>query len=255
MSDIVKETKDTKTTKNEQKTKNADASIRTKNDDYCRLDTGPMMSDKTSTLKKELLRHIFRKEKVVIVRSNFDKRWEPSSAGAEGGGGLKMNALERELSGRVTHDGGNYIPAQYTEEAKQYIVIVRCTHLDELKTREDLLQIKPWFIDELHFFESNPPTWKSTTTQSSGAEFIRWLQQTHQILVCSLNLDCERKPFTITREVETFADQHHTHLAICMKCGAPARFTRCLDVTPNAPRLRIGGKELYEPRCRHCFEL
>ncbi|MDP6396980.1 MAG: hypothetical protein QF712_04685 [Candidatus Marinimicrobia bacterium] len=41
-------------------------------------------------------------------------------------------------------------------------------------------------------------------------------------------------------------------LAICVICGNPANYTQRLS--EESERIIIGEKELYEARCRNCYE-
>jgi thymidine kinase len=41
-------------------------------------------------------------------------------------------------------------------------------------------------------------------------------------------------------------------LAICMVCGGPAN--RSQRKSRSADRILVGASDLYEARCRHCFE-
>jgi thymidine kinase len=40
--------------------------------------------------------------------------------------------------------------------------------------------------------------------------------------------------------------------AICMRCGAPANYT--YRMTSSKERVVVGAGEVYEARCRHCYE-
>ncbi len=41
--------------------------------------------------------------------------------------------------------------------------------------------------------------------------------------------------------------------AICMKCGGMANYS--YRKIPNEDRIMVGEKDVYEPRCRHCYNL
>jgi len=54
------------------------------------------------------------------------------------------------------------------------------------------------------------------------------------------------------------AEQVDKLYAICVRCGAYAtRSQRLIDGKPapaDAPTIVVGGQELYEARCRACYE-
>jgi len=54
------------------------------------------------------------------------------------------------------------------------------------------------------------------------------------------------------------AEQVDKLYAICVRCGAYAtRSQRLIDgrpAPPEAPTIAVGGLELYEARCRGCYE-
>jgi thymidine kinase len=51
------------------------------------------------------------------------------------------------------------------------------------------------------------------------------------------------------------ADVIHSLTAVCVKCGGEAYFTQRTSEGREVfgPQVVVGGKELYEPRCRKCY--
>ena len=41
--------------------------------------------------------------------------------------------------------------------------------------------------------------------------------------------------------------------AICVKCGSPAQFSHRLSKSNSL--VELGEKDIYEPLCRHCYNL
>lgn len=71
------------------------------------------------------------------------------------------------------------------------------------------------------------------------------------VYVIGLSGDFERKPFGEILDVIPIADKVTKLTAICL-CGADAHFTS--RKSANLGQIAIGGSELYESRCRACFE-
>ncbi|KAE9331138.1 hypothetical protein PR003_g15156 [Phytophthora rubi] len=73
------------------------------------------------------------------------------------------------------------------------------------------------------------------------------------VVVAALDATFERKAFESVVELIPTAEQVIKLNAICSSCGHDAAFTRRL-VADKTLEL-IGGIEMYEPRCRQCFNL
>jgi len=96
-------------------------------------------------------------------------------------------------------------------------------------------------IDEANFF---------------GTDLLRVANQLadsgKQVIIAGLDTDYLGRPFAPMPDLLAMAESITKTLAICMRCGAPAKHTQRL----------IGGEELilvgaagaYEARCRRCFE-
>ncbi len=73
-----------------------------------------------------------------------------------------------------------------------------------------------------------------------------------RVIVAGLDQDYLGQPFEPIPQLMAVAE-HVTKLhAICMVCGAPANHSQRLAA--NDQRVLIGAKDIYEPRCRRCFE-
>ncbi len=74
-----------------------------------------------------------------------------------------------------------------------------------------------------------------------------------RVIVAGLDQDYKGRPFEPMPELLAIAEYITKTLAICMVCGAPANRTyRKLN---RGGRVVVGGADLYEARCRRCFEL
>lgn len=104
-------------------------------------------------------------------------------------------------------------------------------------------------IDELHFLEDGDST--AQVCQALADRGIR-------VIVAGLDQDFRAEPFPAMAQVMAVAEQVDKLYAICVRCGAYAtRSQRLIDGRPapaDAPTIAVGGLELYEARCRACYE-
>jgi thymidine kinase len=76
--------------------------------------------------------------------------------------------------------------------------------------------------------------------------------QGKRVIVAGLDQDYRGKPFEPMPQLLAVAEYITKTLAICVVCGNPADRTQ--RKTLNADRVLVGAKDIYEARCRHCFE-
>ena len=74
-----------------------------------------------------------------------------------------------------------------------------------------------------------------------------------RVIVAGLDQDYRGKPFEPMPELLAIAEYITKTLAICMVCGAPAN--RTYRKLKRGGRVVVGGMDLYEARCRRCFDL
>ncbi len=96
-------------------------------------------------------------------------------------------------------------------------------------------------IDEAQFFGNN----LVSVCRKLSADKKR-------VLVAGLDKDFLAKPFGPMPEIMCEADYLDKLRAICVKCGNPAAYTQRLSKDSN--QVIIGETELYEARCRNCYE-
>ncbi|MBN1287430.1 MAG: thymidine kinase [Anaerolineae bacterium] len=105
-------------------------------------------------------------------------------------------------------------------------------------------------IDEIQFLENDPE------------ETVRACQQLAdqgiRVIVAGLDQDFRAQPFPPIPQLMAVAEYVDKLMAICTRCGNYAgRSQRLIDgrAAPfDAPTIAVGGEELYEPRCRCCYE-
>jgi len=102
-------------------------------------------------------------------------------------------------------------------------------------------------IDEGQFFDADLPAVCSTLAD-----------QGKRVIVAGLDQDFRATPFAAMSQLLSVAEQVDKLFAICVRCGAYAtRSQRLIDGHPapfDAPTIVVGGLEMYEARCRACYE-
>jgi thymidine kinase len=73
-----------------------------------------------------------------------------------------------------------------------------------------------------------------------------------QVIVAGLDTDFLGRPFSPMPELLCLAESITKTLAICMRCGNPAKHTQRL--VESVDLLVVGATDMYEARCRRCFE-
>lgn len=73
-----------------------------------------------------------------------------------------------------------------------------------------------------------------------------------RVIVAGLDTDFLGRPFEPVPQLMTVAEEVTKLLAICVRCGNPAKHTQRL--VASAERILVGAHGTYEARCRRCFE-
>ena len=73
-----------------------------------------------------------------------------------------------------------------------------------------------------------------------------------QVIVAGLDTDYMGRPFPPIPDLLALAESITKTLAICVRCGNPAKHTQRLVVSDDLSVVGAGG--MYEARCRRCFE-
>ncbi|MBS1751686.1 MAG: thymidine kinase [Bacteroidetes bacterium] len=97
-------------------------------------------------------------------------------------------------------------------------------------------------IDEAQFFDS-----KILTVCNQLA--LRGIR----VIVAGLDMDYQGNPFGPMPDLLAIADYITKLHAICVKCGNIASFS--YRKTPHDVQVMLGERDLYEPRCRYCYQL
>jgi thymidine kinase len=73
-----------------------------------------------------------------------------------------------------------------------------------------------------------------------------------RVIVAGLDQDFMGSPFEPMPQLLSIAEYITKTLAICMRCGNPANHTQRLIASEE--RVIVGASDIYEARCRRCFE-
>lgn len=177
---------------------------------------GCMFSGKTEELIRRLTHVQLARQKLIACTPRRDTRYRTGSL--------------------VSHNG-------------QTIEAITVAHIDEV-----VAAVPPGTqvvaIDEVQFIESSP--------QDIARGCQQLADQGIRVIVAGLDQDFRAQPFAIVAELMAVAEQVDKLYAICVKCGSYAtRSQRLIDgqaAPPTAPVIAVGGLDMYEARCRNCYE-
>jgi len=96
-------------------------------------------------------------------------------------------------------------------------------------------------IDEGQFFDAELPAVCSALADRGK-----------RVIVAGLDQDYLGKPFEPMPQLLAIAEYITKTLAICVVCGDPANHTQRLVASRD--RVLVGADDIYEARCRHCFD-
>lgn len=177
---------------------------------------GPMFSGKTSELIRLVEREVYAKKKGAIFKMSFDKRYS-----------------EKQV---VTHNGLKYDAYSVTSSLEGL------QRIEEIVNSNGLEAIG---VDEVNFFPVEI------------VDVLDKLAYSKRVIACGLNLNFRAEPFEPTMRLAARADSVRYLSAVCVVCGREAtRTQRLIDGKPaprDSPTIAVGGKEMYEPRCRTCY--
>ena len=103
--------------------------------------------------------------------------------------------------------------------------------------------------------------WRSEVIGVDEANFIgaslvdvaqRLADSGKQVIVAGLDTDYLGRPFVPIPDLLALAESITKTLAICVRCGNPAKHTQRLRGADDL--IVVGAAEMYEARCRRCFE-
>lgn len=132
-----------------------------------------------------------------------------------------------------------YSPEHIVSHSEQSIVSHPVNDAEEILSHAGEAQVIG--IDEAQFFKAN---------LVDVCE--RLANEGKRVIVAGLDQDYRGKPFDPIPQLLSVAEYITKTLAICVVCGNPADRTQ--RKTQQHDRVVIGAKDIYEARCRRCFE-
>ena len=115
-----------------------------------------------------------------------------------------------------------------------------------VQTATDVLKLLDWRTQVVGFDEAN----------FLGMELVDIANQLadsgKQVIIAGLDTDFMGRPFQPMPELLAHAESIVKMLAICMRCGNPAKHTQRLVESDDL--IVVGAAGMYEARCRRCFE-
>jgi thymidine kinase len=115
-----------------------------------------------------------------------------------------------------------------------------------IKDAKEVLGLLDWRTQVIGFDEAN----------FLGPNLVEIAQQLadsgKQVLIAGLDTDYLGRPFPPIPELLSLAESITKTLAICMRCGNPAKHTQRLVESEDL--IVVGAAGMYEARCRRCFE-
>lgn len=120
---------------------------------------------------------------------------------------------------------------------------MRC---DSVAGADDILKLLDWRVQVVGVDESN----------FFGIDLVdvanRLADSGKQVIIAGLDTDYMGRPFQPMPDLLAVAESITKTLAICMRCGNPAKHTQRL--VESTDLIFVGAAGAYEARCRRCFE-
>ncbi len=130
----------------------------------------------------------------------------------------------------------NHIVSHSEQKIASQVVSTSADIMANLDMRTEVIG-----IDEAQFFD------KDIVTVCN-----RLADMGKRVIVAGLDQDYLGRPFDPMPQLLAIAEYITKTLAICMRCGNPANRTQRL--IENEERVVVGAADIYEARCRRCFE-
>lgn len=96
-------------------------------------------------------------------------------------------------------------------------------------------------VDEAHFLDNG---------LVSAAQQLANMGK--RVIIAGVDVDFLGQPFEQVQQLMTAAEEVTKLLAICARCGNPAKHSQRL--VSSGERILVGASDKYEARCRRCFE-
>jgi thymidine kinase len=141
---------------------------------------------------------------------------------------FKPTIDDRYSETEIVSHGDQRMPSEVVSSAKEI--------LEKLDWRAQVIG-----VDESNFFG---PELVDIATQLADSG--------KQVIIAGLDTDYLGRPFVPMPDLLCIAESITKTLAICMRCGHPAKHTQRL--VESSELIVVGASGMYEARCRRCFE-
>src|SRR5574337_797634 len=184
---------------------------------------GPMFAGKSSHLIQLAKNYSAQGLQVIAIKPSIDNRYDNVDI--------------------VSHDG------QRISDIGDVPIGVASTTIPNISDIKFVGQFKKdtfdvIIVDEAQFFKQG------------GIGALRILGLGAQVVVyAGLDLDAFGKPFGCMGQLLCEADQVAKLQGTCAVCSKPSSRTYRKNITENKDTVVVGGAELYEPRCKECWEI
>lgn len=145
----------------------------------------------------------------------------------------RVQIFKPKMDSRYSED---HIVSHSEMKLKSQLVMTPQEILEQLDTRTQVIG-----IDEGQFFDLH-----------LVAVCNKMADMGKRVIVAGLDQDYRGRPFDPMPQLLAIAEYITKTLAICVRCGAPANRTQ--RIVENADRLLVGASDMYEARCRLCFD-
>jgi thymidine kinase len=145
----------------------------------------------------------------------------------------RVQIFKPEIDNRYSED---HIVSHSEMKLKSQLVMTANDILDQLDRRTQVIG-----IDEGQFFDL-----QLVSVCNKMADMGT------RVIVAGLDQDYRGRPFDPMPQLLAIAEYITKTLAICVRCGGPANRTQRIVNVPD--RLLVGTNDMYEARCRLCFE-
>ena len=141
---------------------------------------------------------------------------------------FKPTIDDRYSATEIVSHGDQRLPSDVVSSSKEI--------LEKLDWRAQVIG-----VDESNFFG---PDLVDIATQLADSD--------KQVIIAGLDTDYLGRPFIPMPDLLCIAESITKTLAICMRCGHPAKHTQRL--VESSELIVVGATGMYEARCRRCFE-
>ena len=172
---------------------------------------GPMFGAKTTRLLADIDRLKYKGKKVIAFKPNVDKRYAVDKISSHNNGTIEAYCIDD------------------AEEILQFI-----SKYEESKVE----RINTIAVDEAFMINNIDKV------------LINCFRLGYNIIVSSIQMNAKEQPFENIKNMLPWATKINVCPAVCTMCDNDAYYTEALfDIENATQEEKVGGKEMYEPRC------